>query len=319
MLLAHALPVLLFIADPSLLADQGESNIGISDASRNAKDYACTFPALIQGWRSEFGDNSSELWFGFVQVAGYSYAQSINCTGGDPPDTNASCPDTHHSLAAGDLRQAQLVALQLPNVGFSTTIDTGDYINIHPPDKQTPSRRLASQALKQIYGINVSGAEFPFYAGSKLSTAADGAVTVTVAIRAGRAKTKVKLTTTAPLAATQSTRLGQGGSLARNKCATAATQHYHYPPRIAKTFAEYCGYPQIWGVFANGSELALNASVAIGADGSSLVLSAAAPAGFNATASSYGRATWPMTVFFSSTGLPVIPWWASFSATEPWQ
>ena len=144
-------------------------------------------------------------------------------------------------------------------------------------------------------------------------------MTVTVAIRAGRAKTKVKLTTTAPLAATQSTRLGQGGSLARNKCATAAAQHYHYPPRTAKTFAEYCGYPQIWGAFANGSKLALNASAAIGADGSSLVLSAAAPAGFNATASSYGRATWPMTVFFSSTGLPVIPWWASFNATEPWQ
>ena len=81
-----------------LLADQGESNIGISDASTNAKDYACTFPALIQGWRREFGDNNNELWFGFVQIAGYSYASSINCTGRDPPDTNASCPDTHHSL-----------------------------------------------------------------------------------------------------------------------------------------------------------------------------------------------------------------------------
>ena len=165
-------------------------------------------------------------------------------------------------------------------------------MNIHPPDKQTPSRRLASQALMQIYGVNISGAEFPFYAGSELSTAADGAVRVTVAIRAGRAKSKVKLTTSAPLAATQSTRLGKGGSLPRNKCVTAAPQRYHYPPRTAKTFAEYCGYPQIWGVFANGSKLALNASAAIGADGSSLVLSAAAPAGFSATARPAPRSVW---------------------------
>ena len=62
-----------------------------------------------------------------MQVAGFAYAQ-VNKT------TNV--PDYHHSLAAGDLRQAQLAALALPNVGFSTAVDTGDYTNIHPPDKQ---------------------------------------------------------------------------------------------------------------------------------------------------------------------------------------
>jgi hypothetical protein len=30
--------------------------------------------------------------------------------------------------------QAQLAALSLKNVGFSTTIDTGDWTNIHPYD-----------------------------------------------------------------------------------------------------------------------------------------------------------------------------------------
>ena len=25
-----------------------------------------------------------------------------------------------------------------------------------------------------------------------------------------------------------------------------------------------------------------------------------------------------MTVFFSTDGLPVIPWWASLTATDPW-
>ena len=191
------------------------------------------------------------MWFGFVQVAGFGYASVINKT----------IPDGHHSLAAGDLRQAQLSALKLPKVGFSTTVDTGDYTNIHPPvspldscltahrhrmamaqwlgcrqDKQTPSRRLANQALLQIYSKPIAGAEFPFYAFSNL-TSASGSVTVTVAIRAGRAKDKVVLTTDAPLAATQSTTLGAGPSLPRNKCVTAG-QFGH----------GVVGFPQFCGV-----------------------------------------------------------------------
>ena len=31
-----------------------------------------------------------------------------------------------------------------------------------------------------------------------------------------------------------------------------------------------------------------------------------------------GRVVWPMTLFFSKAGLPVIPWFASLSATNPW-
>tara|TARA_B110001452_G_scaffold17861_1_gene14527 strand:+ start:153 stop:617 length:465 start_codon:yes stop_codon:yes gene_type:complete len=78
--------------------------------------------------------------------------------------------------------------------------------------------------------------------------------------------------------------------------------------------------PAILGVLANGTKASLNASAAIGADGSSIVLTAvAAPAGFTPTASSYGRASWPRTIFFSTEGgLPVIPWFANFSTTNPW-
>ena len=44
-----------------------------------------------------------------------------------------------------------------------------------------------------------------------------------------------------------------------------------------------------------------------------------APVGFNATATSYGRASWPATVFFDERGdkLPVIPWFSNFSCTDP--
>jgi hypothetical protein len=280
---------------------------------------------MITGWREAFNDSS--LFFGFVQVAGFSYAGTVNCSDGTP---NA-CPNTAASLAVGDLRQAQLAALKLPNVGFTTTVDTGDYTNIHPPDKQTPARRLANQALRMIYGKPIEGDQFPFYAFSNLTSSggysgADGAdgggtVAVTVAIRTGRPggpQSKVQLTTTAPPAATQSSTLGAGVLLPRNKCVTSVANFAHG----LKTFPEFCGYPQIYGTAANGSAITLNATATIGSDGSSIVLSATAPSGgagvLKVTGTSYGRATWPMTVFFSKGGLPVIPWYAGLDATDPW-
>ena len=101
-----------------------------------------------------------------------------------------------------------------------------------------------------------------------------------------------KLSTVAPLAATQSTTLGKGVSVPRNQCITAG---------FADTFPQDCGYPQIYG--ANASSV-LNATATIGSDGSSLVLTASAPAGFQAVATSYGRASWPRTVFYAGD-LPV--------------
>lgn len=177
---------------------------------------------MIKRWREQFSNEA--LWFGFVQIANFRYSVPF----GHPPR-----PEIDHSHAAGDLRQAQLTALALPNVGMTTAIDTGDYLNIHPPDKQTPSRRLALQALTMMYGQNIPSAGFPLYAGSKASVKAGGIVTVTVAILASGKP--VALTTRAPLAATQSTTLGRPGSVPRNECITAGGTMYSY------TFPEDCG------------------------------------------------------------------------------
>ena len=82
-----------------------------------------------------------------------------------------------------------------------------------------------------------------------------------------------------------------------------------------------CGYPYIYGQFSNGSSLLLNATASVGADGTTMVLSVAAPGGtFEPTASSYGRASWPMTQFFAQVGgNPVIPWYSNFTNMHPWQ
>ena len=263
------------------------------------EDYACAITSMIKWWRIMFSDPS--LWFGFVQIASYNYG-----------------PTT----AGADLRQAQLAALRLDRVGMSTAIDTGAWDNIHPPDKQVPSRRLANQALAQVYGIDTKagGPDFPLFAGSAVSssqssqstTTVDGGsssteIRVTVAIRAGG--NKVQLTADAPHAATQSYSLGKGLSVPRNRCVTEAYN----------VSASVCGYPQIIGVNVSGAVVSLNATSAIGEDGSSIVLSATAPSpGFQPRASSYGHASWPMTLFFGKESqLPVIPWHANFTTSDP--
>lgn len=131
---------------------------------------------------------------------------------------------------------------------------------------------------------------------------------VNVAIRAGGQP--VALTTAPPPAATASTTLNMSASLPRNECVTAESSY-------GRTFGEDCGYPAILGTNASGDLVELNASAAIGADGSSLVLRAKAPPGFVPTATAYGRASWPRTVFFGAVGgLPVLPWLADLNATD---
>lgn len=274
---------------------QGEANVG------GASYYSQAFPAMISGWRAAFG--SPKLWFGFVQIAGWAYSR---------PFGHAQCEQTH-SWVAGDLRQAQLAALALPNVGFTTAVDTGDWINIHPPDKQNPSARLAKQALVQIYGKAIATADFPVYGGSSVTEDASGNVVVKVEIKGSLSGLPIKLTATAPLAATQSSTLGKPGSVPRNECVTMLGY-----PRLPCD----CGYPYIYGVnTTTGVGMFLNAtSAVVGADGTSIELMVSGAADFKATASSYGRASWPMTLFFAANGgNPVIPWYSNFSSTNPWE
>jgi len=274
---------------------QGEANVG------QASYYAQGFPAMITGWRTAF--NSPKLWFGFVQIAGWGYSR---------PFGHAQCEQSH-SWSAGDLRQSQLAALALPNVGFTTAVDTGDWSNIHPPDKQTPSLRLAKQALVQIYGHKIDSADFPVYAGSSATSDASGNVVVRVVIKGSLSGQPIKITATAPATATQSSTLGKAGSVPRNECVTMLGY-----PRLPCD----CGYPYLYGInTTTGSAMFLNAtSAAVGTDGSSIELTVSGVTDFKATASSYGRASWPMTTFFAKDGgNPVIPWYSNFSSTNPWE
>ena len=70
---------------------QGEQN---THNQSTADDYACLFPATISAWRSSF--QQDDLYFGFVQLSTW-------CVDGIP-----------------EMREAQMAALALDNVGYAT-------------------------------------------------------------------------------------------------------------------------------------------------------------------------------------------------------
>lgn len=106
---------------------QGESNAG------NPKIYAKALPALIQDWRTKWGQGNFP--FLYVQLPNYmeTYAE--------PRESNWAI-----------LRQAQLESLSVPNTAMAVAIDLGEWNDIHPLNKEDVGNRLALLARKIAYG-----------------------------------------------------------------------------------------------------------------------------------------------------------------------
>ena len=110
---------------------QGESN------AMRAKQYQKVFPDLIKDWRKHW--NQGEFPFLFVQLANFMKSDSL------PQESDWA-----------ELREAQLMTLSLPNTGMAVTIDIGDAKYIHPKNKQDVGKRLALNALAEVYGKNIA-------------------------------------------------------------------------------------------------------------------------------------------------------------------
>ncbi|MGD8786071.1 MAG: sialate O-acetylesterase [Phycisphaerales bacterium] len=106
---------------------QGETNAG------RAYQYRKIFPAMIKNWRNDWGQK--DFPFLFVQLANY---KAVN-------------PEPVESYWA-ELREAQLMTLDLPNTGMAVIIDIGEADDIHPRNKQDVGKRLALWALAKSYG-----------------------------------------------------------------------------------------------------------------------------------------------------------------------
>lgn len=107
---------------------QGESNAG------RAYQYRTAFPLMITDWRQHF--NQEDFPFLFVQLATFGTANANSNSGSN----------------WAELREAQAMALSLPNTGMAVTTDIGDPKDIHPKNKQDVGKRLADIALHDVYG-----------------------------------------------------------------------------------------------------------------------------------------------------------------------
>jgi len=113
---------------------QGESN-----AARPAQ-YRELFPLLIRDWRKQW---NRTFPFYFVQIANFK-------------NPTVNWPE---------LREAQLMTLNVENTGMAVTIDIGDPVDIHPKNKKDVGIRLALAARSNTYGekINYSGPIYESY------------------------------------------------------------------------------------------------------------------------------------------------------------
>jgi sialate O-acetylesterase len=107
---------------------QGESN------ADRARQYRTLFPTLIGDWRRHW--RQDDLQFLFVQLANYM------ATPQEPAESQWA-----------ELREAQTMALRLPNTGMAVTIDIGEAQDIHPRNKQEVGLRLALSALADVYKV----------------------------------------------------------------------------------------------------------------------------------------------------------------------
>ena len=123
---------------------QGEANVG------RGYEYRTLFPALINSWRTSWGQG--DFPFYYVQIAPWMYW------------------DEELSPAA-EVREAQLMALSVPNTGMVVTTDIGNPENIHPANKQEVGERLARWALAKDYGFDSLVYSGPLY--DSISIASD--------------------------------------------------------------------------------------------------------------------------------------------------
>ena len=87
---------------------------------------------MIKDWRTRWSDDFA---FHFVQLANFS-----------PPAMEPGPSEW------AELREAQNMALTLPNTGRAVIIDIGEAANIHPKNKQDVGKRLALSAEATVYG-----------------------------------------------------------------------------------------------------------------------------------------------------------------------
>lgn len=107
---------------------QGETNATEADSFR----YRDLLKAMVTEWRR--GWNDDELPFLVVQLPNWLPVKP------QPSESDWAM-----------VRESELKVLDLPKTGLAVTIDVGDAVNLHPPDKKPVGIRLANAARAIAY------------------------------------------------------------------------------------------------------------------------------------------------------------------------
>jgi sialate O-acetylesterase len=108
---------------------QGENN------QVNPLNYAPLMQRMVTLWRAKWG--RGDLPFYYVQIAPYIYSDA-------PRD----------GVSVAEIRDQQVRAMSLiPNSGMAPSLDLGDPVTVHNPNKRQGGERLAWWALANTYGV----------------------------------------------------------------------------------------------------------------------------------------------------------------------
>ena len=248
---------------------QGEEDVG---TVARANWYGCALPAMIRGWRSLFRDQSI---FWVVQQL-HAWALPVS-----------------YKDALATFRQAQLKALQLPGVEVATAFDGGDpelamrgdpVGTVHSRYKTIPARRAALAFAGGYYSESVAYMN-PRYAdatATRTSHATNSSIRVVVQVQGLGASERL-------------THVHYESESNSSHCPTER----NISIAICDWFAiQIDDTPSSW----------LNASVMIGDDGHSIVLTAVVGVGRSAIATRFGWNSWPVVTVYSTSGIPLVPW-----------
>ena len=191
--------------------------------------------------------------------------------------------------ALGPFREMQCATTwgAIANSSCAVIVDDGDVLSpigtVHSRNKQLVGRRVAAGLAAALYGA-ASAERGPQYAGAALASAPGGLLSADVrfdpATLGGRALVY------APPAASQWSN--------SSRC----------PAELGIVRLQDCA----WFYILASDARAYNATVTLGASGTTLHLGAQAPAGTLAVGTSYGYNAWPVVSYYNAAGWPMVPW-----------
>lgn len=122
---------------------QGEGN------TSKPTQYTIYLRSMIEDWRLLFKNPS--MPFVYVQLPNYQVSKA------DPSESNWAL-----------LRESQLKTLAVPHTGMATTIDVGEWYNLHPISKKPVGIRLALAAQRVAYNEQMVVSSGPMYQSMKI-------------------------------------------------------------------------------------------------------------------------------------------------------